>query len=167
MDTSALLIDHFERVSELYAATAADLDTAAAHARPGGTGNPIVWLLWHTARVQDDHVAGLAGCGQAWAEWCSRFGLPFAEDDIGYGQSSAEVDAVRIPDLQLLVDYHADVHRLSLAYVARVDATELDRVVDERWDPPVTAGARLVSVLGDCLQHLGQAAYVKGLPRTG
>jgi hypothetical protein len=23
---------------------------------------------------------------------------------------------------------------------------------------------RLVSLVGDCLQHLGQAAYVKGLP---
>ena len=27
----------------------------------------------------------------------------------------------------------------------------------------VTAGGRLVSIQGDCLQHLGQAAYVKGL----
>ena len=37
-------------------------------------------------------------------------------------------------------------------------------MVDEHWDPPVTAGVRLVSVIGDALQHLGQAAYVKGLP---
>lgn len=164
MDTSELLADHFERVRELYAGIATDLDTETAHVRPGGTGNPIAWLLWHTARVQDDHVAGLAGGAQAWEEWASRFDLPLDRDDIGYGQSSEEVDAVRIPDLRLLVDYHADVHRLSLDYVARADAAELDRVVDEHWDPPVTAGVRLVSVLGDCLQHLGQAAYVKGLP---
>ena len=38
-----------------------------------------------------------------------------------------------------------------------------DRIVDERWDPPVTLGARLVSVVNDDTQHVGQAAYVKGL----
>ncbi|MBA3310924.1 MAG: DUF664 domain-containing protein, partial [Nocardioidaceae bacterium] len=40
---------------------------------------------------------------------------------------------------------------------------ELARVVDASWDPPVTVGVRLVSLLSDCLQHLGQAAYVRGL----
>ena len=164
METSELLSDHFERIRELYADLAADLDSETAHVRPDGTGNPIAWLLWHTARVQDDHVAGLAGVDQAWQQWEGRFDLPFDRGDIGYGQSSADVDAVRIPDLQLLVDYHAEVHRLSLDYASRAGATELDRVVDEQWDPPVTAGVRLVSLLGDCLQHLGQAAYVKGLP---
>ena len=38
-----------------------------------------------------------------------------------------------------------------------------DRVVDERWDPPVTLGVRLVSVISDDLQHVGQAAYLRGL----
>jgi hypothetical protein len=36
-------------------------------------------------------------------------------------------------------------------------------VVDRRWDPPVTLGVRLVSVVNDCAQHVGQAAYVRGL----
>ena len=62
------------------------------------------------------------------------------------------------------MDYHEAVHRLTLDVPRRVDADELDRIVDRRWDPPVTAGVRLVSLVGDCLQHLGQAAYVKGLP---
>lgn len=171
MDTRELLTDHVERVRELYAAARADLDLATAHQRPavaGSTGgNPIVWLLWHTARVQDDHVAGLAGTDQAWAAWESRFHLPLDSGDIGYGHSSAEVDGVRVDDLDLLVDYHRAVHDLSLDYLARVDADELDRVVDDHWDPPVTAGVRLVSVIGDCLQHLGQAAYVKGLLAEG
>lgn len=52
----------------------------------------------------------------------------------------------------------------SFKCIGRVDAAELDRVVDEHRDAPVAVGARLVSVIGDCLQHLGQAAYVKGLP---
>ena len=40
---------------------------------------------------------------------------------------------------------------------------DLDRVVDERWDPPVTLGVRLVSVISDDLQHAGQAALIRGI----
>ena len=161
MDARELLVDEFDRIRELYvdvAGTSVDL-----HERPSGTGNPIAWLLWHTARVQDDHVAGVAGVAQAWDGFSSRFGLPFPEGDIGYGHTSDEVSAVRIADPSVLVEYHAAVHQLTLAYLSRVTPEELDRVVDRRWDPPVTAGVRLVSVVGDCLQHLGQAAYVRGL----
>ena len=165
MDTSELLTDAFGRIRELYVDIAADLTPEAAQQRPEGEGNSIVWLLWHTARVQDDHVAGLSGGTQAWHDgWAERLGLSFDKNDIGYGHSSAEVDAVRVERLEDLVDYHQSVHQLTLAYLARVDHDELDRIVDRHWDPPVTAGARLVSIVGDCFQHLGQAAYVKGLP---
>jgi uncharacterized damage-inducible protein DinB len=165
MDTSELLVDSFDRIRELYAATPDSLDLEAAHHRPQGAGNSIVWLLWHTARVQDDHVAGLSGGRQAWHDgWAEKLDLPFDRDDIGFGHSSADVDAVRVERLEDLVDYHAAVHQQTLAYLDRVDADELDRVVDRNWNPPVTAGVRLVSLVGDCLQHLGQAAYVKGLP---
>jgi len=165
MDSRDLLIDTFGRIRELYVDLPDGLDVDTAHHRPGGSGNPIVWLLWHTARVQDDHVAGLAGTGQAWHDgWAERFDFPFDRDDIGYGHSSGDVDAVRVDRLEQLVDYHDAVHQLTLKYLDRADADELDRIVDRHWDPPVTAGVRLVSLLGDCLQHLGQAAYVKGLP---
>lgn len=170
METSELLADAFGRVRDLYVAATGDLDPGLAHRRPDGGGNPVVWLLWHTARVQDDHVAGLSGGRQAWHDgWAASFALPFEESDIGYGHSSAEVDAVRVGDLEELLLYHRAVHELTLRYLEGIDAAELDRVVDRRWDPPVTAGVRLVSLLGDCLQHLGQAAYVKGLltPATG
>ncbi len=122
-----------------------------------------MWLLWHTARVQDDHVAALADVPQAWREWAPRFDLPLDLEDFGYGHTDEQVDVVRVDDLALLDDYHQAVHRLTLQHVGGLDEAALDRVVDEHWDPPVTAGVRLVSVTGDCLQHLGQAAYVKGL----
>ena len=172
MDVSALLTDHADRIQELYAAALADLPVDLAHRRPGRQdghpgGNPLVWLLWHTARVQDDHVAALAGVPQAWADWEERFALPLETADIGYGHTDDQVDLVRVEDLALLAGYHRDVHALTRDYLARVDEDELDRVVDEAWDPPVTAGVRLVSVVGDCLQHLGQAAYVRGLLSEG
>ena len=161
MDARDLLIDEFIRIQELYADLASS--SVDLHERPSGSGNSMAWLLWHAARVQDDHVAGVAGGGQAWDDFESRFALPFEHADIGYGHTSEEVSAVRIPDPALLIEYHAAVHQLTLSYLSRLTSEELDRVVDRRWDPPVTAGVRLVSVVGDCLQHLGQAAYVRGL----
>ena len=45
----------------------------------------------------------------------------------------------------------------------RIGDGDLDRVIDENWDPPVTLGVRLVSILDDDAQHVGQAAYLRGL----
>ena len=160
-----MLTEAFGRVTEVYDEVAEGLDERALLHRPGGTGNSIAWLLWHLARVQDDHVAHLAGTPQVWEEWQHRLGLPNGTDDIGFGHTSEQVDAIRITDPELLVGYHHEVTLATARYLQTVDERELEREVDQRWDPPVTAGVRLVSILGDCLQHLGQAAYVKGLPR--
>ena len=165
MDPRGVLTEAFGRIAELYDDVAEGLDERTLHERPGGTGNPIGWLLWHLARVQDDHVATLAGTPQVWEEWQDRFGLANGTDDIGYGHTSEQVDALRISDPELLVAYHHEVTLATARYLQTVDEAELDREVDQRWDPPVTAGQRLISIQGDCLQHLGQAAYVKGLPR--
>jgi hypothetical protein len=167
MTPAEIFTDQFERIHDLFADILDDLSLDEAHLRPGGSagggGNSIVWLLWHAARIQDDHVAGLSGAEQAWGEWRARFHLPLDDWDHGYGHTSEQVDSVRVEDPTLLVQYQDAVHRLTLDYLANVDEAELDRVVDENWNPPVTAGVRLVSVVGDALQHLGQAAYVKGL----
>ena len=168
MTPAELLTDSFERVLDTATAAVDGLTEEQLAARPAGDANSIAWLVWHLARVQDDHVAGLTGGTQAWHDgWEERFALPLDSGDIGYGHSSEEVDSVRIEDLQALVDYHQAVHDRTLDYLSGIDVAELDRVVDRHWDPPVTAGVRLVSFLGDCLQHLGQAAYVKGLPSVG
>ena len=163
MDTHDLLVDSFGRIEETYADIADGLDDELLHHRPGGTGNPLGWLLWHLARVQDDHVAHLADQPQVWEQWQERFGLPNGTDDIGYGHTSEQVDAVRIADPELLTGYHREVTLATARYLQTVDERELEREVDQSWDPPVTAGVRLISIVGDCLQHLGQAAYVKGL----
>jgi uncharacterized damage-inducible protein DinB len=163
MDVRGLLTEGFGRITELYADLAEGLDQDKLHHRPGGTGNSIGWLLWHLARVQDDHIAHLAGEPQVWEQWRERFGLPYNERDIGFGHTTEQVDALRITEPELLVGYHHDVTLATARYLETVDEKELERVVDTRWDPPVTAGVRLVSIQGDCLQHLGQAAYVRGL----
>jgi hypothetical protein len=157
-----LLVDSFTRIRELVVELTDGLTEETATYRPDPDGNSISWLLWHLTRIQDDHVAGLAGVEQAWPTWRERFGLPFSDWATGYNQTAEQVAAVRASG-DLLAGYHGDVHRLTLDYIEPITIEELGRVVDTRWDPPVTASVRLVSVLGDTLQHLGQAAYVQGL----
>lgn len=160
----AMVTDQFGRIRELVEDVTGGLSQAEAVWRPDAQANSIAWLIWHLTRVQDDHVAHLADQPQAWTSrgWFERFALPFDAEAHGYGQTSAEVAAVRTAPADLAA-YHADVHELSLSYAAGLTAAELARVVDTNWDPPVTASVRLVSLIGDCLQHLGQAAYVRGL----
>jgi AcrR family transcriptional regulator len=162
--TIAVLTDAFGRVRELVQRLTDNLEDAVATFRVDSEANSPAWLLWHLTRIQDDHVAELAGVEQAWTSWRERFDLPLPADDTGFGHGPEEVASVRA-DAALLDGYHGDVHALTLRYVEQLTQDELDRVVDTRWDPPVTASARLVSVLGDCWQHLGQAAFVIGVAR--
>ena len=163
MDVRALLTDGFDRIAELYADLADGLDEQALHHRPAAratrsAGCCGTWRAARTTRWPGCPASRRSGSGGRRVSASSK-GL----DDIGYGHTSAQVDAVRIEDPALLVDYHREVVAATSDYLARVDEDELDRVVDERWDPPVTAGVRLVSIQGDCLQHLGQVGYVLGL----
>jgi hypothetical protein len=160
-----VLRDGFGRTHESLPDIVAGLSVEELLWRPDAAANPIAWLVWHLSRVQDDHVAELAGLEQAWtaAGWVERFALPYGADDTGFGQSSDQVGAFRLDDPSLLTGYQAAVHELTMLALDREDEKTLDRVVDPRWDPPVTAGARLVSVVDDMAQHTGQAAYVRGL----
>ena len=159
-----LLRDGFGRIAAGVGSVCEGLTVEQATYRPDPEANTIAWLVWHLTRIQDDHVAGLAGTEQVWTGngWYDRFGLPFDSSTHGYGQTSDDVAQVRVDPVDLTA-YHADVHAASLAYVDRIDAAELGRVVDDAWDPPVTAAVRMVSLTGDAMQHLGQAAYVRGL----
>ena len=132
--------------------------------RIDGGSNTIAWLLWHLTRVQDDHVSELAGHDQVWtsAGWAQRFALPFADTETGFGQGPEQVEQVQ-PSADLLRGYFDAVHERTAAFLADLSDDDLDRVVDERWDPPVTLGVRLLSVIGDDLQHAAQAAYVLGV----
>jgi uncharacterized damage-inducible protein DinB len=126
--------------------------------------NTIAWLLWHLTRVQDDHVAAVAGDDQVWtsAGWAQRFAMEFAATETGYGQVPEQVGQVQ-PPAELLRGYFDAVHERTTAFLGGLSDEDLDRVVDERWDPPVTLGVRLVSIIGDDLQHAAQAAYVLGV----
>lgn len=169
MTSADLLVDAYGRINELVHEVVAGLTPDQLAARLDPDANSIGWLVWHLARVQDDHVADAARIDQVWTSqgWIDRFGLPFDPKVIGYGHTSDEVGAVRVASGELLTDYHDAVHEQTVRYVERLTDHDLPRVVDTRWDPPVTLAVRLVSVVSDGLQHAGQAAFVRGvLERT-
>jgi len=164
MKANELLLDAFGRIHEDVGATLRGIDAGALARRPDGPGTPIVWLVWHLGRGEEAQVASAAGLAQVWTSqgFAARFGLPLAVTDTGYGHSSDQVGAVQAP-AELLMAYYDAVHRQTVGFLESLGDEDLDRVVDTRWNPPVTLGVRLVSIAADCLQHVGQAAYAKGL----
>jgi hypothetical protein len=163
MSSADLLVDAFGRVQEAVHATVDGLAPELLGERVEAS-NSIAWLLWHLTRVQDDHVADAAGTEQVWTAggWARRFDLPFDDDETGYAMSSEQVAQVRAP-AELLAGYHDAVHDATVAYVTGLGDDDLARVVDTRWDPPVPLAVRLVSVVEDDLQHVGQAAFLRGI----
>lgn len=165
MRTSDVLSESFGRLPELVGAAVRGLSPQELAQAPAGGVNTIGWLVWHLTRVQDSHIAELLGEDQVYVtgDWAGRFGLEADPSDTGYGYTAAQVAAVRPANWQALTGYYEAVHARTMAYLGSLTDADLDRVVDEDWDPPVTLGVRLISVLGDDTQHVGQAAYVRGL----
>lgn len=165
METSDLIVDAFGRISEETHRAADGLPAEALNWRPDPDANSIAWLVWHLTRVQDDHVSDLAAVEQAYVVdgWAERLRLEPDVHDVGYGHTTVQVAGVTVEGPDVLLAYFDAVHRRTLRYVTTIDPSELDRICDTRWDPPVSVGVRLVSVLNDCLQHAGQARYVRGM----
>lgn len=165
MDTLDVVTDGFSRVRDTVHQVADGLAPDQLTFRLDAEANTIAWLLWHLARVQDDHVAGLGGHEQVWTAdgFARRLDLPFDDSAIGYGFDAEQVAAVRVESVGVLVGYFDAVHERTSAYLAGVSPADLDSVVDDSYDPPVTVGARLVSVISDDLQHVGQAALIRGV----
>ncbi|WP_067683237.1 mycothiol transferase [Nocardia miyunensis] len=165
MATSAeVLLDGYERVREVVHEAVDGLDAAALNFRVDPGANSIAWLVWHLTRVQDDHIADVAGLEQVWTAhgWFDRFALPIDPRATGYGDSADDVALIQAP-AELLTGYYDEVHEHTLRYVRELTDADLSRVVDTHWNPPVTLGVRLVSVISDDLQHAGQAAYLRGV----
>lgn len=159
-----VLRDGFGRVAEALPEVVSGLSADDLRWRPAPGANPIGWLVWHLSRVEDDHLAGVAGSEQVWVGgWYERFALPYPIKAHGYGHSDADVDAFSVGSPELLADYYSAVHSRTVAILDGLSESDYARVVDTNWTPHVTAAVRLVSVLNDVTQHLGQAAYVRGM----
>ena len=168
MRTNEVFLELYGRLPDLVRAAVHGLSPGELARPPAPGANTVGWLVWHLTRVQDDHIAEVAGRPQVWVEgdWARRFGLDPATTETGYGWSAEQVAALRPDSADVLVAYYDAVAERTTAFLATLTDADLDRVVDERWDPPVTLGVRLVSVADDDLEHVGQAAYVRGILRS-
>jgi hypothetical protein len=164
MGAIEILSEGFSRITPGVHRVVGGLDEGALTWRADPDANTIAWLVWHIARVQDAQIAPLAETEEVWKAdgWARQFDLPFDDSASGYGQGSDDVGRVRA-SADLLMGYLDAVTTETARYLMTLHDGDLVRVVDTRWDPPVTLGVRLVSILADDLQHLGQAAYVRGL----
>ncbi|WP_433802768.1 mycothiol transferase [Actinomycetospora sp. CA-084318] len=167
MNSTDVLVDAFGRVRSDVHRAVEGLDERALNLRLDDEANPVGWLVWHLTRVQDDHIADLAGHQQAYTSqgWADAFGFDLDPTSIGYGHTSEQVAAVHVTDAQMLLDYYDAVHDRTVDYLRTLTDDDLDEVIDEAWDPPVTRGVRIISVVDDDIQHAGQAAYVAGIAR--
>lgn len=162
---SALLLDSFERVQKLLASVVDGLTPEELLWQPEQEANPIGWLLWHLSRVQDDHISELVGSEQVWSTggWEERFALPYPTSDVGFGQDAATVGQFTVTNPTWLTGYYDEVHERTKQTLQQLRDEDFDRVIDDSYDPPVTIASRLVSVVNDVTQHMGQAAYIRGL----
>ncbi|WP_238012473.1 DUF664 domain-containing protein [Dactylosporangium sp. AC04546] len=166
MQVNELLMEGFGRLPELVHGAVDGLTAEQLRWAPAPGANTIGWLVWHLTRVQDSHLTELIdGAEELWVtgDFAGRFGLDPDPGNTGYGHTAAEVATVRAESPDALIAYFEAVHERTITFLEKLSAEDLDRIVDERWDPPVSLGVRLVSVWDDDTQHVGQAAYVRGL----
>ena len=169
MDSLDVLRDLASRPRQSAAALRGRLDPSILNARPGGHDNSVAWLLWHSGREIDVQLADLSGDEQVWTShsYDQRFDLGELGDSVGYGHSAAEARRIIIEDGPGLLDYVDAALAALEGYLGTLTPADLDDVIDEQWDPPVTRGARLISIVDDAIQHLAQGAYVLGMPQRG
>lgn len=165
MDTRELLADAASRPIDSAALVLKDISSDALHAQPMGRGNTIAWLVWHAARQMDVQLSHLTGETTVWesGDWAERTGVDRGADDFGFGDPAEQVAALRVEHPDALQDYVKVTAEALTSYVRTLSDEDLDEVIDRQWDPPVTRGVRLVSVIDDAVAHIGQAQYARGL----
>lgn len=134
--------------------------------RPNVSSNTIAWLIWHLTRVQDHHISDLVGLPQKWVDqgFSTKFNMKPDPLNTGTGHTPEEVAMIQPPSSEILREYFDAVFGRTKEYLHSLTAADLDVELDERqYNPLPTVGIRLISVVNDNTQHVGQAAYLRGL----
>ena len=165
MNTHDILRDAASRPGIEAAVAVKGLSAEALNAHPGGHPNSIAWLLWHAGRQMDMQLSTLNGQPQVWEAqgFRERFNLGELGDTIGYGHTPEQARSIVVADSALLVEYLVATGEALAAYAQTLSEADLSEVIDRSWTPAVTRGVRLVSLIDDAAQHVGQAAYAAGI----
>lgn len=167
MEWPQLLMNIYSRLSQELEEVLDGLTTNELNKRPAPDANTIGWLTWHATRSLDRSVGDFMWGEQLWIkdQWHARFGRPADLNDTGYGHSTEEVASFRIPNRQTLLEYHRAVMTESLRFLAGLSENKLDRDFESSIHPGTmqAVSTRIIGNINDCFQHIGQAAYVRGL----
>lgn len=164
MDALDILTDAALRPLQAAQALRDSLTPETLNERPNNHPNSVAWLLWHIGREIDVQVAALTGGEEVWTRggFAERFNLGEVGATLGYGHTSTEAHSIRTDDGDGLIAYIEAATEALVHYINSLSQDELGHVIDHNWNPPVTRGTRLVSIIDDAAQHIGQAAYALG-----
>jgi uncharacterized damage-inducible protein DinB len=166
MELHEIVAASYDSVLRTLASTLDGLTKEDLSWQPTPDCNSIGWLAWHLTRAEDDMLSAIMGEKQVWIKdgWHAKFGRPADARDSGFGHTPKDVAAFKSPDAETLLGYHRAVLERTKRYLSTLSKTDLDKPVEGMpFQPPPTAGMILVMGLSDCLQHAGQAAYIRGM----
>lgn len=167
MEWQLLITDLFVRISQELEQVLEGLTVDELNKKPAPDGNSVGWLAWHLTRSHDRNTSELLAEEQLWTKdkWHARFDRAPDPADTGFGHSSEDIAAFRSPDSKTLLQYHLAVLELVKGYISgTLSETDLEREVESPTLGNIaTVRARLVGIISEGLQHVGQAAYVRGL----
>jgi hypothetical protein len=131
--------------------------------KPAPGANPVGFLYWHIARVEDMVIAGWQKKTSVWDEdrWYEKLGLDASA--YGTGFQEPDVDKVARLPLETVTQYVEKVFRNTGIYVQSLDEDKLDFPPNPER-PKVTIGAMLGNyIIGHGWWHLGEIRYIKGM----
>jgi hypothetical protein len=166
MEAKNLLSDGYRSALAVIEGVVKGLSREDLDWQPRPDSNSIGWLAWHMAREQDAAIALLLREEQLWTRdgWHDKFGRPADPKDYGTGNTPEQLAAFRSPDADTLLSYYRAVLKRSQEYILSLAAADLDQVTKFKWmQPPPTVGSWLMMIMDDCVQHAGQAGYIRGL----
>ncbi len=134
---------------------------------PSPDTNSMARLCWHLARCQDNWVASIAGAPEVYAAdgWHAKLDFSFAIDDWGIGHAAEQVAQARVESADGLLGYYDAVAGQSRKVLAGLTAEDLERELPVYVEgrPPSSVRGRLMGLISDNTQHMGQIVYLRGL----
>ena len=165
MEGNAIVIDALGRIQNTIRRVLDGMTPDQLYYRPAENSNSTAWVIWHLTRVQDHHISDMGGLEQLWTSdgWHARFGMEADGKNTGTGHTPGDVAKIR-PDAETLQSYYDAVYERTKTVLSSLTPEDMDRELDEpQYNPLPTIGVRCASIISDNTQHVGQAAYIKGL----
>ena len=140
--------------------------------QPQAACNPISFIVWHMARVEDRWLHYfVAGSEDVWVrnDWFTQFGLDASDHGVRF--TLEELAAFPVVSSEMLLGYLNDVQQDTRVFLQGLQPKDLDIVPGRApFSPDIPGGSDTWSVgrmfrqlFGELNQHLGQVSYLRGM----